>query len=183
MGGYPKRGVNILKGDDTPPAQDKLSYLTLSYANGPGALNNTIPRRNLTGVHTGEISYVNLFFEFLLRRGATGFGLFTFQTLTVNSWAEPDLRDFSIWHTTVNRFCQQNLPVLLSSENLTWRRQFVGPVWSFSLAQNRVDRKHLTDSSINACRHVHSLKSLEWMKSQKIPQKKRYESLNPDSSN
>ena len=41
--------------------------------------------------------------------------------------------------------------VLLRGENLTWLQQFVGPVWSFSLAENLVDRKHSIDWLFEQC--------------------------------
>lgn len=51
MVGYPTRGNPILKFADSD-ADDGLPYTTLSYANGPGAVHVSMPRRNLTNVNT-----------------------------------------------------------------------------------------------------------------------------------
>ena len=104
----------------------------------------------------------------ILRRTVIRFNVVFFQSCVEDFWWSLDilcagfkliLQPTKEWHTTVKTFrCKMRAielyPCLLRRENLTWIQQFVGPVWSFSLAQNRTDRKRSIDCSINACRHV-----------------------------
>ncbi|OQV26259.1 Alkaline phosphatase [Hypsibius exemplaris] len=57
MGGYPSRGNGILKGPEGVRAKDGLPYLTLSYANGPGA-SQSGSRRDLTDSKTEENEFL-----------------------------------------------------------------------------------------------------------------------------
>ena len=89
MAGYPKRGnpifgLAIEPGQSEPEkARDGLPYTVLGYANGPGGERINGTRQNLTGVDTGDETYLQQSAVWLSSETHGGEDVGTFENLEI----------------------------------------------------------------------------------------------------